>query len=120
MEILEKSDENEEVCVIASKVDKTHIFYECPFCYTIQGGRIVSSPFKKYGGFYRSARRTTHRHGSCGDISNRVETRTSHCIYNKRPVKITISDDTQKPPLDLHFAKNKVTDTKDKYVVKFN
>lgn len=63
--------------VDAERVDRTHVSYLCPFC----------------------AR--THRHGSGGDIRNRVEDRSTHC-HRRRPhnVRIQITDQTEReaPP----------------------
>ena len=76
--------------VFAHKIDKTHIYYECPFCSTIKGGRIVNNIEKKY----KSMHPTIHRHGSGGGLHNRRESRGSHCLYNKGDVLIHINDST--------------------------
>jgi len=46
--------------VVATKVDETHIQFECPRC------------------VYRK-KPVIHYHGSCGQFHNRVEHRVAHC-----------------------------------------
>jgi len=104
--------------VIADKVDSTHIYYTCPFCFTIQGGRCVKSCFKKNGMYYRSAEPTIHRHGSGGNTENRKEHRGTHCPYDKRDVEIHITDQTKKPLLPTIMKKNQHSN-KGAFIVSF-
>ena len=66
------------VRVIAKKIDEKNIYYDCPTCYTIHGGRVVGTCFKANGTFYKS--------------SGKME--------------IEINDDTDKPPLPVLLSKN--------------
>lgn len=74
--------------VIASKITPIHITFECPYCW---------SKYKKNGEPTAHAKRMTHRCGSCGDTSNRVEHRSStgHCTSSHRGTfEIHITEDT--------------------------
>ncbi len=74
--------------IVASKINKTHIFIKCPYCF---------SKYKKNGEPYKSSKNIIHLHGSCGDLSNRVEHRSHHsnrCNHNNFDWKIIINDDT--------------------------
>ena len=53
-------------------IDKNDVWYECPL--------------------HRA--KTFHHHGTNGNLCNRVEDRSSHCINRRDPVKIIIDDDT--------------------------
>ena len=70
--------------VVATEIDKYHIKYKCPHCYTSfnKNGLPRKNAFNKY-----------HTHGSNGDLSNRVETRTHHGL-NAYEVNIIINDST--------------------------
>lgn len=57
----------------AFKVDSNHIYYKCPTCFT---------KYKKDGTPYSSAKPVVHKHGSCGDLSNRIEHRSHHKTWN--------------------------------------
>ena len=79
---------------VALKVDKTHIYYKCPVCFT---------KYKKDGTPYKTAKNVVHRHGSSGDLSNREEHRSHHKTYNfpqgnltYNNVCIVINDETEK------------------------
>ena len=109
----------EEIEVDACEIDEHHIYYRCPSCYTIQGGRVVRSCFKGNGQFYRSAEHTIHKHGSAGNYDNRIEHRSSHCIYDKRPVKIRITDETKKPVLPVIMNKKQGNHNPNAFVVSF-
>jgi hypothetical protein len=72
--------------VYATKIDKIHIFFNCPHCskYTFNNGRLRKKPYIK-----------EHLHGSSGDLSNRIEDRIPHCIEAKtRNFIIHVTDDT--------------------------
>ncbi len=96
MTILEEDEYN--ITVEASMIDKIHIYYKCPFCYKLKNGRVVDSPFNtKTKRIYSSAKPNTHFHGSGGDLLNRIEHRVSHCSINdKKGVWIVINDNTKR------------------------
>ena len=101
------------IVVKAHKIDKTHIYYKCPFCWKIRNGRILDSPFcKTKKRIYSSARPNEHFHGSGGDLGARIEYRTSHCtINNEKEIKIIIDEETkgcisQKPKTLKCFEKS--------------
>lgn len=80
---------------VASKIDETYIYYKCPFCFT---------KYKKNGEPYRTAKNVIHKHGSCGDLSNRTEHRSHHKCWNHPANRITydscyiiINDETERP-----------------------
>ena len=104
--------------VVADRVDETYIYYECPCCWTIQGGRVVKSPIRGYG-FYKSARPTIHKHGSGGSWKNRIEYRGSHCFHDNRQVKIIINDTTRKPVIPVMMNKKQKKDT-NAFLLKFS
>ena len=111
--------------VYAIEVDYTYIYYECPNCWTIQGGRVIRSIFKgKQGDFFKSASPTIHKHGSDGNFDNRVVKRGSHCKFNKEDIEIIIDDSTVKPVLPILFEKNEKDKTiqakEDSWVVNFD
>jgi len=110
----------ENLIVYAYKIDDTHIYYRCPSCFTIQGGRCVKSCFKANGQFYRSAEPSVHRHGSAGNYENRVEHRGSHCPYDRRSVEIYITDDTEKPLLPTIMKKSQHPHNEGAFIVNFN
>ena len=100
------------VRVIAKKIDEKNIYYDCPTCYTIHGGRVVGTCFKANGTFYKSSRQTVHKHGNrTGTYENRIEHRGSHCLFlekssSNKKMEIEINDDTDKPPLPVLLSKN--------------
>jgi len=112
----------ERVKVVASKIDEKHIYYECPYCYTIQGGRVVKTCFKGNGGFYKSAKSTIHKHGSGGNLENRVEYRqVDNCLVNKGEIEIHITDDTKKPVLPVLMNKKNYKGNDDNaFIVNFS
>jgi len=74
--------------VHADSIDKTTIKFQCPYCYT---------RYKKDGITpYINAKKRIHVHGSCDNLHNRKEHRSSHCddrIYNGS-FEIIIDDGT--------------------------
>ena len=90
------SEQEDYIVVKAKKIDNVHIYYECPFCWTIRNGKIKDSNFnRKTKKLYMSAKPTIHRHGSGGDKHNRYETRVSHCsVNNNKEIKIIIDEET--------------------------
>tara|TARA_R110000772_G_scaffold215406_2_gene325852 strand:- start:6712 stop:7050 length:339 start_codon:yes stop_codon:yes gene_type:complete len=88
--------------VEATKIDEKHIYYDCQTCYTIHGGRVVKNCFKANGNFYKSSRQTVHKHGNpTGTYENRIERRSSHCVFSNLDVEIEITDNTLKPALPM-------------------
>jgi hypothetical protein len=70
--------------VAALCVDEEYLAYCCPLCLK------------------------THKHGSAGDLFNRVESRWSHCRVKKSDVEIVISSLTPRVrPLDHRSALSK-------------
>mgnify|MGYP003136630526 FL=1 len=63
----------EDINIEAFKIDKTYIYYKCPFC---------RSSYKKNGEPTKNSRAIIHRHGSDGNYQNRIEHRCHHTIYN--------------------------------------
>jgi hypothetical protein len=70
--------------VVACEINEFNIKYKCPYCYT---------SYKKDGSPRKNAFNKYHIHGSNGDLSNRIETRTHHGL-NPYEVKIIIDDTT--------------------------
>lgn len=90
--------------VVATKIDHTFIYYECPFCYTLRNGRITDKCYSdKTKKILASAKSTIHRHGSNGFLKNRKEYRGSHCLFNREDVCIIINDTTLKPKSEYKF-----------------
>lgn len=77
--------------VVADSIDKNHIKFTCPHCF---------SKYKKNGEPYKRAKNRVHTHGSCGDLSNRRETRIHHHDYMRNKfgeeVEIFITDQTKR------------------------
>ena len=73
--------------IIAEYIDDKHIGYFCPIC---------KDRYKKDGTPYKNAKPIMHRHGSNGDVSNRTETRFSHCLKRPTAVEIKITDETKR------------------------
>ena len=94
--ILDEDEKN--ITVEATTINEISIQYKCPFCWRLQNGRILDSPFnKKNKRLYASAKHNFHYHGSGGDLSNRKEHRLSHCLVNsKKGVFIEITDNTKR------------------------
>ena len=71
----------------AFKIDKTHIYIKCPYCFT---------KYKKNGQPYKTAKNLIHLHGSTGDLTNRIETRSHHSntCNNNFTWNIAITDNT--------------------------
>jgi len=65
---------NNNIKVIASKINKIKFFFNCPFCKKI------------------------HSHGSNNDLKNRIEYRRPHCNrwINNKQFEIHITDNTSK------------------------
>ena len=68
--------ENLTIQVEARSIDKIHIEYVCPVCRPQKNKPVI------------------HRHGSCGDLSNRTEHRGSHCEIFRGNFEINITDNT--------------------------
>jgi hypothetical protein len=88
--------------VKAHKIDNFHIYYVCNHCWT---------KYKKDGTPYKNAKKVIHRHGSCNQFDNRIESRVPHCI-NRNPmysgIEIIIDNSTKKiddPILRKRFEK---------------
>lgn len=58
--------------VKASLVDPIQFMYHCPFC------------------------NAKHRHGSEGNMENRTEHRTTHCLTKNKTIRIIINDETKR------------------------
>jgi hypothetical protein len=83
-----------EIHVVAERLTKTHIYYECPHCYT---------KYKKDGTPYKKAKKVIHSHGNdTHSFDNRITTRVHHSnsshIKTYNNVCIHITDDTLKFP----------------------
>lgn len=80
---------NRTIYTYATKIDKTHIYFECPVC---------KKTYNKNGRPRENGKIIFHRHGSCGDLSNRKEHRIHHHNheYGKKwgDVVIRITDAT--------------------------
>ena len=85
--------------VEANYVDYTHIKFECPICRT---------KYKKNGEPYAKSKPIVHIHGSCGNISNRVEHRIAHCGWerNRKSFNIHITKNTFRPSNIFHITKD--------------
>ena len=70
---------------IAKEINDKTFRYRCNKCY---------SRYKKNGEPCKNAYLVSHTHGSNGDLSNRIEHRTSHCCGGSREIEIIINDDT--------------------------
>lgn len=73
--------------VVADSIDKTHIKFTCPHCF---------SKYKKNGEPYKRAKNLVHTHGSNNDLSNRRETRVHHGKRYGDEVEILITDETKR------------------------
>ena len=69
----------------ADYITKYQFAYTCPYCW---------DKYNRDGKPRKNAVNIQHRHGSCGNTSNRVESRSSHCSITSGEVKIIINDDT--------------------------
>ena len=71
--------------VVAKSIDKTHFTYLCQDCskFVYKNGNKRLYPKLVY-----------HRHGSCGDLSNRIENRTLHCENVSGNIDVVINDET--------------------------
>lgn len=79
---------NEVLYVIASKINSTHFFYNCPCCY---------EKYNKDGSPRKNGRHLVHQHGSNDNLYDRIEHRSSHCknpLYKN--VNITINGQTER------------------------
>jgi hypothetical protein len=86
----------EIIKVHANSVDKIHIKFTCPFCWT---------RYKKNRTPTKLAKRVIHMHGSGNNLDNRTELRLPHCgtmelEYAKKnnnfEFEITIDDQTKR------------------------
>lgn len=66
-------EENQQPSFVALKIDRTHIYYECPTCFT---------KYKKDGTPTMKSKNVIHKHGSCGELHNRIEHRSHHHCWN--------------------------------------
>jgi len=75
------------ICVNAEKINEKQFTFKCPICW---------SRYKKNGQPSKTAKRIYHRHGSAGNLNNRIEFRTHHNSINGEycEFKIKISDNT--------------------------
>ena len=75
--------------VIAEEINQFQFMFKCPFCRnrkTLKKNTYTLIP-------------KLHYHGSCGDLRNRIETRSPHCLNNhpnKEDFEIHITDDTKR------------------------
>ena len=87
-----------EKCILVhcSEMDKSRIYYKCPFCYTIgPSKRIQATPFKKNGDRYVSATPTIHYHGN-NNFKLGTYDKVSHCTINKKSVSIVVDSNTRR------------------------
>jgi hypothetical protein len=77
----------DEINVVADSIDTIHIKYTCSKCWT---------SYKKDKTPRKGAKNIQHQHGSCGDSSNRIESRDSHCYNGNTLVHIHITDQTKR------------------------
>ncbi len=86
--------------VVASKITKTQIFYECPFCFTNKGRtQHYPSPYLKNGKLATNRIPTVHRHGNERQSTDDMvwtTHRSSHCMFNQEPVEIHITNETKR------------------------
>ena len=73
--------------IIAEYIDNVHVGYLCPVC---------KDKYKADGTPYKNAKPIMHRHGSCGDLTNRTESRFSHCLKIPSAIEIKITDETKR------------------------
>lgn len=73
------------IIVKAQFINKYQFGFKCPFCFT---------KYKKNGDPYKNAKHIIHKHGSNGNLNNRVEHRFSHCYNNKSDFLIEINNET--------------------------
>lgn len=75
------------VQVYASRVDKTHVYFKCPYCYT---------SYKKNGEPRKTAKQIEHAHGSDGEFLRfgNYGTRSPHCYLegHKRMMRDEVSN----------------------------
>tara|TARA_R100000805_G_C3610319_1_gene110906 strand:+ start:582 stop:890 length:309 start_codon:yes stop_codon:yes gene_type:complete len=87
---------DEELLVHCCKMNNTHMYYRCPYCWTIpSSGRVISSPYKKNGERYKSAVPTLHYHGN-PQFKMGSYHKISHCEFNKKCVRIVVDENTKK------------------------
>ena len=70
---------------VADFVDKHHIYYTCNHCFT---------HYNLNGKPRKNSKNKIHIHGSNGDLSNRIENRSSHC--GRGNVDIIINETTKR------------------------
>jgi hypothetical protein len=80
---------NGSIIVEATMVNPIQFSYPCPFCY---------SKMTRNGEPRKGAKQLYHFHGSDGDLDNRIERRTPHCIRCPKGVdiEIHITDNTKR------------------------
>ena len=87
-----------EKCILVhcSEMDKSRIYYKCPYCFTVgKSKRIQGNPFKKNGDRYVSATPTIHYHGNKNYKLGTYD-KVSHCTINKKPVQIVVDSNTRR------------------------
>jgi len=84
--------------VNATKITKSKIFYECPFCFTNKSRtRTYPTNILKNGKTAINRIPTIHHHGNEMEETSTVSWntyRSSHCCHNRESVHIFITDET--------------------------
>jgi len=70
---------------IADWINNSQFGYTCPFCFV---------KVNKDGRPRKNSKNLVHRHGSCGNLENRIEDRSPHCPYLKGNIQIEINSNT--------------------------
>jgi|SRR3989338_1519209 len=77
--ILWTHNDSRLICVRCYRVDKVHVVFTCPFCWTM---------YRKNGQPYLRAQRVKHLHGSGGNLKVRSEKpRVRFCPIERFPIK---------------------------------
>ncbi len=63
------SNKSKTIYTYATKIDNKHIYFECPVC---------KKTYNKNGKPRKNGRIVNHRHGSNGELHNRIEHRQHH------------------------------------------
>tara|TARA_R110000782_G_scaffold170297_2_gene262066 strand:+ start:5799 stop:6122 length:324 start_codon:yes stop_codon:yes gene_type:complete len=101
-QIIQKENGDFKVMVHCKKMTRVHIYYDCPFCYTLKknnrtGYRRVISRDEQVRKNYKSAKPTVHHHGTANNYNNGLRGGTcSHCQFDKSDVIMVIDDNTIK------------------------
>ena len=84
-----------ETIVIAQSISDTKIRYSCPFCFRNKSGQVFRSQHYKNGKVAKGRSPTVHHHGNdTRRLENFRTDRFSHCLIDRTPVEIHITDDT--------------------------